>query len=477
MSFNGRRQIFSDYDYVDENNVLDIVEKAFGVHSGNRSEIQYLYDYYRGNQPILEKIKQVRPEINNKVVVNRALEIVNFKVGYLLGEPIQYVARNDSDVCDAVNTLNDYVFAEDKASKDKELAEWFSICGTAYRLVLPDGIYNEEIDDSPFEIYTLDPRNTFVVYANSVNREPILGVTYVIKEDFTTVLTCYSKDTVYTIARDSKNNQNILKVEPHILGDIPIVEYPANSIRMGEFESVVSMLDAINQIESDRMDAVDQFVQALMIFKNVDIESEEFKNIRELGGMKVPADGDVSYLVQELNQQGTQILEDNMYQTVLSIVGMPSTSDGNTSDSSNNGAVLLRQGWQGAESRAKNVEVQFKRSEKQFLKVALRIASSYANMDLKLKDIDIRFTRRNYENLLVKSQVLTTMLANEKIHPRLAFEQCGMFTDCELAYTMSEEYAKEQEDKETESLQQFKTSVNVYDSQNSRPNPNDVGEM
>ena len=45
--------------------------------------------------------------------------------------------------------------------------------------------------------------------------------------------------------------------------------------------------------------------------------------------------------------------------------------------------------------------------------------------------------------------MLTTMLSNDKIHPRLAFEHCGMFADPEIAYTASQEYAEERK-KETE---------------------------
>ena len=79
------------------------------------------------------------------------------------------------------------------------------------------------------------------------------------------------------------------------------------------------------------------------------------------------------------------------------------------------------------------------------LKLILRIIRdssglSEAAYSLKLRDITIQFTRRNYENIQSKSQVLTTMLSNDKIHPRLAFEHCGMFSDAEDAYRISEEY-------------------------------------
>ena len=119
-------------------------------------------------------------------------------------------------------------------------------------------------------------------------------------------------------------------------------------------------------------------------------------------------------------------------------------SDGSTSDSSNNGAVILKNGWQGAETRAKDSEMMFKRSEKEVLKLVLKLCSGLADLDLKLKDIDMKFTRRNYDNIQSKSQVLVSMLQQPKIHPLLAFTHCGLFSDPESAYTMSNDYHEEQ---------------------------------
>ena len=89
----------------------------------------------------------------------------------------------------------------------------------------------------------------------------------------------------------------------------------------------------------------------------------------------------------------------------------------------------------------------FRKSEKRFLKLLLRICRDLGDLDLKLYAIDIRFTRRNYENISEKANVLTTMLNNPKIAPVLAFIHCGMFSDPQVAYKMSMEYVAEQEAK------------------------------
>ena len=96
----------------------------------------------------------------------------------------------------------------------------------------------------------------------------------------------------------------------------------------------------------------------------------------------------------------------------------------------------------------------FKKSERKFLKLVLNICQVLTEMDLKVCNVEIRFTRRNYENILQKAQVLDLMLKNNKIHPRLAFEHCGLFVDSDLAYTLSAEYAEEQAQKALELIQQ-----------------------
>lgn len=472
LHLNGRRMILTDETEVNIGNVVQILRKALPYHWKNRSEISYLWSYYKGRQPILNRVKEVRPEITNKIVENRANEIVSFKSGYLMGEPLQYVSRgNAENIADAINQLNEFVFAEEKSAKDKELADWFHICGTSFRMVLPDEMAGED-DESPFEIYTLDPRNTFVVYNNGLGNKPILGVKYVVDENGVVHYSCYSDHEYFEIV-ESK----VISYDTHILGEIPIIEYPLNMARIGAFELVIPLLDAINLTDSNRLDGVEQFIQALMLFHNVDISSEDFDELRERGAIKFKdidpqLKAEINYLVSNLNQGETQTLVDHMYQTVLTICGMPNRNGG-SSTSDTGSAVIMRDGWSAAEARAKDSELMFKKSERIFLKVVLNICRTLADMDLKVCNVEIRFTRRNYENILQKAQVLDLMLKNNKIHPRLAFEHCGLFVDSDLAYTLSAEYAEEQEQKAQELFEQqqrMKQEGNDDDSGNNEGN-------
>lgn len=446
----GRKKIFTDVTEITRDNVLNVLRKALITHWPNKADMEYLYAYYKGRQPILNRKKEVRPEIQNNVVENRANEIVSFKVGYLMGEPIQYVSRSDDKmVADKITTLNGYCLSEDKAAKDKELADWFHICGTAYRMVLPDSVFEKESDEAPFEIYTLDPRFAFVVYANSIGEPPVMGVKYIQRSDGVVVYSIYTKDRYFEV-----ENQNIIVQEEAQSLGIPIIEYPANNARLGAFEIVLPLLDAINTVDSNRLDGVEQFVQALMLFHNVDISSDDFSKLRDEGALKFKDidpqyKAEIKYLTSELNQSQTQTLVDHLYNTVLTICGMPNRNGG-SSTSDTGSAVIMRDGWSAAEARAKDSELMFKLSEKEFLKLVLHICSDLSDLELKLSNVEVRFTRRNYENIAQKATVLTTMLSNPKIAPVLAFTHCGMFSDPQLAYRMSMDYAEEQEKKAAE---------------------------
>ena len=452
MEMYGRRVITTDAITLTDGNIVSEINKAFDTHNLNRGEIEYLWNYYRGKQPILQRIKTVRPEICNKIVENRANEIVSFKVGYLCGEPIQYVGRNgDESVSQAIAELNEMMFSENKATQDKEVVEWQMICGTAYRLVLPDK--SGEEDDAPFEMFTLDPRDTFVVKSSEVGNKPMFAVKYRVDSESNRICSVYSDNHFWKLVGDK-----IVESRPHALGMIPIFEYPANNARLGAFEIVLPMLDAINNVASNRMDGIEQFIQSFIKFVNCDIDEEQFKALKEMGAIKVKSvDGstaDVSIVTQELNQMQTQTLVDYLYQTVLTICGMPNRNGG-SSTSDTGAAVLMRDGWTLAEARAKDSELMFKQAEQNVLKLVLRILRDTRGLsadiyNLRLKNISLQFTRRNYENVQSKSQVLVSMLQQNKIHPRLAFTSSGLFTDPESAYQLSKEYSEEQEKKAIE---------------------------
>ena len=459
MAYNGRKviSIAKKSEDITKDNIASILSDAYETHLSNQGEMDYLFNYYKGIQPIKNRTKKYNAEVNNKIVENHANEIVSFKTGYLLMKPIQYVSRKESTDISSLEKFNDFNHIESKEFKDKETAVNQSICGTALRLVVQNENYDKDDPDScPFEIETIDPREGFVIYSSLHGKKPLIGVvidTITTEDDEEkTLFQCYTKDKYYEFYQDS---EDVIE-ENHTFGSIPLIEYPLNNERIGDFELVIDLLDAINTIQSNRVDGVEQFIQALMVFENVDVDSEEFQKMKELGAIEITSKGElkanVKYLTQELNQTQVQTLKNDMYEIVLKICGVPSTSSANTSDSSNNGAIVLKNGWQNAETKAQDTETFFKESEKKSLKLALTISKILTGnaINLSVADIDIKFTRRNYEDILTKKQVLLDMLNSGKVAPQLAFVVCGLFQDPENAYEASKAYIEEQEKKAQE---------------------------
>ena len=466
LNYYGREPIYTDETAVTAENLLDVLQKAFKVHTLNRSDIDYLYNYYKGKQPILERTKEFRKDICNVVVENHANEIVSFKTGYLMSNAIQYVSR-DSDVrnVDAVDALNKYMQAASKASCDRVLAEWFAICGVAYRIVLKRDDA-EGGDVNPIMAYNLDPRNTFVVYSSGIGHEPMLGVSYIQHGDGSLILSCYTKTEYFKVGYPATVGLNgvgaIQERTEHILGDIPIIEYLQNPARLGAFETVLTQLDALNIISSNRLDGVEQFIQSILVTKGIDLIDDSgekidlYAQLREMLGLNLPADGDAKYLTQELNQTQTQTLVDYLYQSVLVACGMPNRNGG-SSTSDTGTAVTMRDGWADAEARAKDTEQMFEPSERRFLGIVLRILDATRHITLSNDDIAIVFTRRNYENMQNKVQVFATLRAIENFPPLLAYEISGITPDPTRGWLMEQEYAASQERKKLETYKAMNT--------------------
>ena len=446
----GRMPIFTRFETIDESNVIQVIGETFPLFRLQRMQVRHLFDYYRGNQRVLSRKKKVREDITNRIVVNHANEIVSFKVSYLLAEPIKYVIRSENDVAKEVNELNEFMYAESKETKDKELADWFNISGIGYRMVLPRATYEKDGDDAPFELYTLAPDTAYVIRSGRLGNPVIAGVYVIMQRDdkgMTHEIACVYTDTQY-FEIDMRSPLNVRKVDANPLGAVPIFEYVNNKARLGAFEIVETMLDAINALESNRLDATEQAVQALLMFKNCEVDEEGFAKLKELGAVNVKApqgvDADIKPIVTDMKQSDQQVLLDSLYKTVLSIVGLPAMAE-NVNNSSNNGAAFMNSGWYAADARAKDSEKLWRASETEFLKLALKICKDFGALPkLKLRDFYPKFTRRNYEDILSKSQTLVNMLSSG-IHPQYAIEQSGLFYDPTEVYIASKPYLKKYE--------------------------------
>ena len=449
MRLHGRRQLFTNESEINAGNVVKVLNDVLPKHLVNRAEMVYLEKYLRGIQPVLERVKVYHKEINNRIVVNMANQIVAFKTAEFAGEPIQYVSRGaKKSVPKKVEKLNSLMLSEEKSTKDMELAYRMFTYGVAHRLILNDKA-GEAYDEAPFEIYIPDTRNTFVIRRNDVTKKVLAGVTYVFLGEDKVQFTVYTETQVFTVSGTLQRAEKIDSTVTHNFGLVPLVEYPCNSVYMGAFEVVHDLLNALSSALCDRLDAVDQFIQAIMVFEGVDITLEQLSELKEAGAIKIPPAIDgrqsrVYYLNQQLDQSQTQTLVDDIKQTILEIVGMPSQGNANTSDSSNNGAIIMKNGWWNAEARKLETIGMWNMGETETLKIILKICEDADVLTgLSVSDVQPKYGMTSYEDLLVKTQSFST-LVSAGATPLQAFKYSHLGQDPESDAMAFEAYKEAQ---------------------------------
>ena len=448
----GREVIYTNEIKITRENIVKELSKALSIHNRNKDEIDYLWNYYTGNQPVLYREKQIRPEINNKVVQNTAYFIVETKTGDIASEPIQYVLRGaDEGKSEEIAYLNTLMEAEDKAYLDVCLARWRSICGTSYRFIANDKGQSSKLDETDFRLSVLDPRDSFVAYYRT--GLPAFSCQIYQNEKSKNVYFVYTNEEWFEI-----QGNVVQRSGANGFFAVPVIEYPNNENRLSDIEITISLSDAINEMCSDRADGTEQFVQSFIKFVNCDVDEEKFRQLRSSGAFVVKSNNgdnkaDVDIMSSELNQEQTQVAIDDLFNKLLVIQGI-ANREGNTGGDTGK-ATEIRNGWIDSERRAEINEPIFKKAEKQFLRILLYSLNVKGQTNLKLSDIEIKISRSNMDNMLTKAETLQILLSSGIAYER-AIKSVGFFADPEqvslesadrMKYLYPTEEVQEQPDK------------------------------
>lgn len=426
--------------------ILEVLPDIIAIHEQNKQETSYLWDYLRGQQDIQSKVKKTRPEINNKTVENWCYAFVDFKKCWQLGKPIQYVMLNDSSN-EEISRLNQYVRYEDKKAKDLLIYEDVLVAGRGFRYTNFD---NEgEDDEAPFSIININNRHCEVIYSSKLGNKQVFSILETpmqeirIGEDEEPFVYDYSDYTIYlrnrtfTVSTKTSGYEIIPESNKLImLKEHVITEYYVNRDRISLIEIGKDLFDDINYLESLDKDDMEQFVNAIMVFTNAEVDEEEFEAIKQLGAVSIKSTenrkASVELLQARLNATDTQTYYTRLVTSLHQILGIPMAGDNGSVTSGDTGkAKLTGQGFTSAGIRAEGDETMLSMCDYQVLKKILKIckeASESGIKNLKASDIDIKFQRDVSDNLLVKTQGLMNLLAAD-IPREYALPIVNLFSD------------------------------------------------
>ena len=447
--------IIKDRDLLNEDGSVpvELLVKCFENHNRMKMRYEKMHRYYDGKHDILHRTLSSDLLPNNKLICNHAEYITDMAVGYVFGTPISYTGD------ESIEQLNDIFIEIDEDSHNNELALDCSICGVGYELVYMN---NEEV---PYpELAVLNPMSTFLVCDDTVNQKPMFGVTYSPKFDINDTLKEYEVN-VYTdkeIYRYLFNNlqdrsPQEIDLDEHYFGEVPIIEYQNNKKLKGDFEGVISLIDAYNLLQSDRVNDKEQMVDALLAVVGAslgDDEDEKVETARLLKEMKIielGEGGDAKWLVKGLNEQQTEILKKSLKDDIHEFSKVPCLTDENFVG--NASGVAMKYKLLGFEQLGKTKERYFKKGLRQRLKLMANIENIRAkNIDIKTIDITMK------RSLPVDDEALARIA--QETEGFISWETRVLRFDSEIDV---EEERKRLEEERQKSLEETQKAFGSYD--------------
>lgn len=418
-------------------------------HNKNKGKIKFLYDYYLGKQDILTKTRRYNIDRfnNNKIVENHAYRQVNFKTGYITSEQRDYTYKaGNSD--NNLTYLDRYLIDCDFFAKDKQLKTWIYATGIGVTYTKPrlDIIVDNGEDklsgaklvryatkeegfnieyNSPFDFSVVNPQDNFVVYSSGFNKEPLFCVS-IVKVDISTendASPIYANqilvETNYAsfLMQSDLAFKNYLWEENKITKTIktfrylPMIEYSANYDRIGLIELNRDLYNSINTIRSAIADMVVDSANAILVFKNVDINGEDVQNMKKAGAIiisdsqnsKQNSQADLKTITMEIPFDGLTKYVDQLEHNCYAVAGVPLANVQVSSGGDTGQARSLGNGYYNAEIMAKSDIATLKAYDYKQLALFISICNQIPNspvQDLYANEVDINYHLNESDNSL-----------------------------------------------------------------------------
>jgi len=217
----------------------------------------------------------------------------------------------------------------------------------------------------------------------------------------------------------------LLNEREHFFGEVPVVEYFNNGEIQGDFEPVISLIDAYNLVQSDRVNDREQLVDSILCFYNMRFDGEQMDNLRihrALSG--IPADGKVEYLTKAVNEADADVLRKNLENDIHKISMVPNMSDENFVG--NSSGVAIRYKLLAFEQNIKNKERYFEKALMERFKIYMNYLMNIREItdEIKIEDVDAVFTRNLPSNDYETSQMINNLIGivpKETLAAQLSF--------------------------------------------------------
>lgn len=459
--------------------------KCISLNNQNQKDYKILNDYYCGVQDILKKTRLNGDNENNNILIaNHLFRQVEFKKGFMVGNPITYSLAVSDKSTEDLTLLQRYFKDCDKSSKDIDKYESLYIAGMASQFIMPRTTDYDKKNEAPFELFNLEIGNAFKVYSSDTGKEPLFDVViseqvddkFVTKKIYNVYFVIPNMNDGYCVRmtyNDKWETEGDPVKEPFKF--LPVIEYSLNKNRLGIVELVLAIQDGINMILSNQIDDIVEFVNSYLVFENQDLgddwegEVKKFRKNRAIliktKNPQVPAK--LSLLKQAMQNGEINTAVNLFIDMMYDIVACPKTSGGVTSGGDTGQARILGNGWESAQNQAQ-VDISYVlQYERELLRKILYVCKEVNTLEqIFVSDIDIKYSINMSNNILTKAQALR-LLYDMHIPYEDALNVTGVTND---SHGLAEKWAKNDEEQKTIAMKM--QTKNLGENQNNKNDSN-----
>lgn len=250
--------------------------------------------YYRGEHAILRGAKEPgKPD--NRLVNNFCRSITDETVGYFLGIPVAYSSEDEATEA-AILRLG---HASDEPFVNAALARDLSVYGRAAEILW----YDAKTDMPRFA--PVDVTGVIPVWGDSLDGG--LKAAIRLRDEFDekgnkhTVAEVYDEDdvTVYAVGEGTVTR---LTSRLHGFGAVPVNFYRNNRDGSGDFEPVISLVDAYNRLQSESVNDFELFADSYLAISGMGgTTAEDVRKLREDRVLLLDEGGEAKWLTKTVN--------------------------------------------------------------------------------------------------------------------------------------------------------------------------------
>lgn len=445
---------------------LSIVFDKFATMA---TSIKADYDKFCLDHPIMQKIRvHEDSEVNNIVLIPDLNSMVEWKTGYVCGNPIKYSQTKDLTT-DDMQYLNKYVRSSVKRAVDKEVCKWAYATGVGYYFIEPKSEAFDIETESPFELYCRDADTCCKVYSSYGANKPLFDVLYTEYEELVEqglkktvkVMDIYLPNTLYTYELRGAGQWILVNEQQRgLYRYLPLIEKRPNTDGIGIIAKGETLQNAIDTVLSDCLDNIGDIVNEVWVYYNIMLGStaeekaKAHRQARKNGAIEAISQGDKDPKIETISTKlaFSEVMEvfSVINQKFHSSLGIPMEMSNTNSGNTTKQGSEVANGYDNAYNKAIDDINTFIVADTELLERIMWICKANPNNkidNISASEIEIKYVLNLTDNILTKTQSYTNLIQSGVPHS-MALRICRLSNDAEAEGKQIEEYIAQKKEEE-----------------------------